>query len=114
MRLQKLIVILAAVWMTAFCHGLERDTADVLIPYRLNGKIGFVNQNLEKITEAKYTGCRDENYFFSLIRCLSLPSVRCQNVKSRIFDVRLFDFTSNLIETFSNNVIKSTVYLIKV
>ena len=41
MRLQKLIVILAAVWMTAFCHGLERDTADVLIPYRLNGKIGL-------------------------------------------------------------------------
>lgn len=67
MRLQKLIAILAAVWMAAFCYGLERDTMDVLIPYRLNGKIGFVNQNLEKITEAKYTGCRDVTRYFALV-----------------------------------------------
>lgn len=26
MRLQKLIVILAVVWMAAFCYGLDRDT----------------------------------------------------------------------------------------
>lgn len=67
MRLQKLIVILAVVWMAAFCYGLDRDTMDVLIPYRLNGKIGFVNQNLEKITEAKYTGCRDVTRYFALV-----------------------------------------------
>ena len=67
MRIQKLIAILAAVWMMTFCHGLERDSADVLIPYRLNGKIGFVNQNLEKITEAKYTGCRDVTRYFALV-----------------------------------------------
>lgn len=67
MKMQKLIAILAAVWMMAFCYGLDRDTADVLIPYRLNGKIGFVNQNLEKITEAKYTGCRDVTRYFALV-----------------------------------------------
>ena len=33
----------------------------------LNGKTGFVNQNLEKITEAKYTGCRDVTRYFALV-----------------------------------------------
>ena len=33
------------------------------------------------IAHAVGYGYRDEDYFFSLIRCLSLPSVRCQSPK---------------------------------
>ena len=69
MNIRKLILLVFTVCMAAFCYGgdtisynikdlipiaRDRQTTDILVPYRLDGKWGFVNQRLEKITDAVY------------------------------------------------------------
>ena len=69
MNIRKLILLVFTVCMAAFCSGgdtisynikelipiaRDRQTTDILVPYRLDGKWGFVNQRLEKITDAVY------------------------------------------------------------
>ena len=44
------------------------------------GKLEGFNNRIKVAKRIGY-GCRDEDYFFSLIRCLSLPSVRYQSPK---------------------------------
>ena len=44
------------------------------------GKLEGFNNGIKAAKRIGYS-YRDEDYFFSLIRCLSLPSVRCQSPK---------------------------------
>ena len=81
MNIRKLFLLVFTVCMAAFCYG--RDTSsynikdlipiardlqatDILVPYRLDGKWGFVNQRLEKITDAEYARCGDVTRYFAL------------------------------------------------
>ena len=81
MNIRKLILLFFTVCMAAFCYGrdtssynikalipIARDlqTTDILVPYQLNGKWGFVNQRLEKITDAEYEYRRDVTKYFAL------------------------------------------------
>ena len=81
MNIRKLILLVFTVCMAAFCYGrdtssynikdlipIARDlqTTDILVPYRLDGKWGFVNQRLEKVTDAEYARCGDVTKYFAL------------------------------------------------
>ena len=81
MNIRKLFLLVFTVCMAAFCYGrdtssynikdlipIARDlqTTDILVPYRLDGKWGFVNQRLEKITDAEYARCGDVTKYFAL------------------------------------------------
>ena len=66
MNIRKLILLVFTVYMAAFCYGNGGNETDVLIPYRLDGKWGFVNQRLEKITDAGYARCGDVTRYFAL------------------------------------------------
>ena len=81
MNIRKLILLFFTVCMAAFCYGrdtssynikdlipIARDlqTTDILVPYQLNGKWGFVNQRLEKVTDAEYEYRRDVTKYFAL------------------------------------------------
>ena len=81
MNIRKLFLLVFTVCMAAFCYGrdtssynikdlipIARDlqTTDILVPYRLDGKWGFVNQRLEKITDAEYARCGDVTRYFAL------------------------------------------------
>ena len=82
MNIRKLILLVFTVCMAAFCYGRDtssynikdlipivRDlqTTDILVPYRLDGKWGFVNQRLEKVTDAEYARCGDVTKYFALV-----------------------------------------------
>ena len=67
MNIRKLILLVFTVCMAVFCYGNGGKEPDVLIPYRLDGKWGFVNQRLEKITDAKYAHCGDVTRYFALV-----------------------------------------------
>ena len=81
MNIRKLFLLVFTVCMAAFCYGrdtssynikdlipIARDlqTTDILVPYRLDGKWGFVNQRLEKITDVEYARCGDVTRYFAL------------------------------------------------
>ena len=66
MNIRKLVLLFFTVCMAAFCYGNGGKEPDVLIPYRLDGKWGFVNQRLEKITDAEYARCGDVTRYFAL------------------------------------------------
>ena len=67
MNIRKLILLFFTVCMAAFCYGNGGKEPDVLIPYRLDGKWGFVNQRLEKVTDAEYARCGDVTKYFALV-----------------------------------------------
>ena len=67
MNIRKLILLVFTVCMAAFCYGNGGKETDVLIPYRLDGKWGFVNQRLEKVTDAEYTRRGDVTRYFALV-----------------------------------------------
>ena len=67
MNIRKLILLFFTVCMAAFCYGNGGKEPDVLIPYRLDGKWGFVNQRLEKVTDAEYTRRGDVTRYFALV-----------------------------------------------
>ena len=66
MNIRKLILLVFTVYMAVFCYGNGGKEPDVLIPYRLDGKWGFVNQRLEKVTDAEYESRRDVTKYFAL------------------------------------------------
>ena len=66
MNIRKLILLFFTVCMAAFCYGNGGKETDVLIPYRLDGKWGFVNQRLEKVTDAEYARRGDVTKYFAL------------------------------------------------
>ena len=67
MNIRKLILLVFTVCMAVFCYGNGGKEPDVLIPYRLDGKWGFVNQRLEKVTDAEYESRRDVTRYFALV-----------------------------------------------
>ncbi|MBU3849136.1 MAG: WG repeat-containing protein [Candidatus Treponema excrementipullorum] len=66
MNIRKLVLLFFTVCMAAFCYGNGGKEPDILIPYRLDGKWGFVNQRLEKVTDAEYEYRRDVAKYFVL------------------------------------------------